>query len=193
MEPIVSIVMPAYNAGAYIEEAIHSVLTQTFTDWELIIVDDGSKDNTAEVVAEHLADKRIQYIKQENRGASSSRNVGIRQSKGRYIAFFDADDVWLPDKLTKQMAIFKKYPATGVCSTGFYGISPEGEVLYTRPREEYYGNVTSHFFLKECPADMSSAVLPREVIEKVGLLDETLPYAMDFDLWLRISLRYPFY
>jgi glycosyltransferase involved in cell wall biosynthesis len=191
-QPTVSVIMPSYNAGAYIAEAIQSVIGQTFGNWELIIVDDGSRDNTAEIVAKHLADKRIHFIKQENRGASASRNVGIRRSRGRYIAFLDADDIWLPEKLEKQMTVFAKYPHAGVCSAGYYAISPAGELLGTRLHDEYYGNLAKFLFLKGSPA-MSSAVVSREVLEKIGFLDEALPYAMDFDLWLRISLHYPFY
>ena len=109
MSELVSIIMPSYNTGRFIAETVRSVLAQTYTDWELIIVDDCSTDNTDEVVAEFLVDKRVRYIKNEkNSGAAVSRNRALREATGRWIAFLDSDDLWLPEKLEKQIAFMKE-------------------------------------------------------------------------------------
>lgn len=108
MNELVSIIMPSYNTDRFIAETIESVLAQTYTDWELIIVDDCSNDNTDEVVAQYLSDTRIRYIKNEkNSGAAVSRNRALREAKGKWIAFLDSDDLWLPEKLEKQIEFMK--------------------------------------------------------------------------------------
>lgn len=109
MNELVSIVMPSYNTGRFIKETINSVLAQTYTNWELLIVDDCSPDNTDEVVSEFLKDARIKYFKNEkNSGAAVSRNRALREAEGRWIAFLDSDDLWLPEKLEKQISFMKK-------------------------------------------------------------------------------------
>lgn len=104
MKDLVSIVTPSFNTGKYIKETIESVLSQTYTNWEMLIVDDCSTDNTDEIVSEYLSDRRIRYFKNsERKGAAYSRNLAVREAKGRYIAFLDSDDIWKPDKLEKQL------------------------------------------------------------------------------------------
>ena len=108
MSGLVSIIMPSYNTGRFIKETIESVLAQTYSDWELIIVDDCSTDNTDEVVGEFLSDERIRYIKNDtNSGAAVSRNRALREAKGKWIAFLDSDDLWEPEKLEKQIAFMR--------------------------------------------------------------------------------------
>lgn len=111
----VSIITPCYNSQRYIGETIESVLAQTYSNWEMIIVDDGSTDHSAEVVKSYCKDGRIQYISQENEGSSSARNHAIRCAKGQYIALLDADDIWMPNFLEKQIAFMKKKEAVCVC------------------------------------------------------------------------------
>lgn len=109
MNELVSVIMPSYNTASYISDSIKSVLAQTYSNWELIIVDDCSTDNTDAIVAEFLSDKRIRYYKNPyNSGAAQSRNRALREAKGRYIAFLDSDDLWLPEKLELQLAYMKK-------------------------------------------------------------------------------------
>jgi len=109
MNALVSIIMPSYNTGKYIGDSIRSVLAQTYTNWELIIVDDCSTDDTDEVVAPYLQDPRIRYLKNErNSGAAISRNYALREAKGKWIAFLDSDDLWVPEKLEKQLAFMKE-------------------------------------------------------------------------------------
>lgn len=106
---LVSIIMPSYNTGKYIEKTIDSVLEQTYRNWELLIIDDSSNDNTDEVINPYLSDKRIQYIKNtKNSGAAFSRNYALRKARGRWIAFLDSDDLWMPEKLEKQIAFMKE-------------------------------------------------------------------------------------
>ena len=108
MNDLVSIIMPSYNTGKYIADSIHSVLAQTYENWELIIVDDCSTDDTDGVVQEYLQDTRIRYLKNEvNSGAAVSRNYALREAKGKWIAFLDSDDLWVPDKLEKQLAFMQ--------------------------------------------------------------------------------------
>lgn len=110
MDELVSIIMPSFNTAKYIEESIKSVLAQTYTNWELMIVDDCSTDNTDEIVRSFLSDERIKYFKNEkNSGAAVSRNKALREAKGKWIAFLDSDDLWLPEKLERQIAFMKKY------------------------------------------------------------------------------------
>ena len=122
---MISIVVPVYNASGYIQKTIEMVQAQTYTDWELILVDDCSKDNSCEVIEEYLKrqpDKRVRFIaKEKNEGAALTRNRGIREAKGRYIAFLDADDVWLPQKLEKQMEFMKKEAAGFVFASYEFG------------------------------------------------------------------------
>ena len=118
MNELVSIIMPAYNASKYIAESVDSVLAQTYQNWELIIIDDGSKDNTAEIIGKYVNnDKRIKFIQQKNAGSAAARNNGIRYAQGRYIALLDADDLWLPEFLDKQIECMEKHSAICVsCS-----------------------------------------------------------------------------
>lgn len=131
-ERLVSIITPCYNGAKYISETIESVLKQTYTDWEMIIVDDGSKDNSAELVSEYLKkDARIILLKQVNGGSAKARNNGILNAKGRYIALLDADDIWHPDFLEKQIALLKEKNA--VCVYCSYGRIDEHSKKIMRP------------------------------------------------------------
>ena len=190
----VTIIMPAFNSAKYIGPAIQSAIDQTFTDWELLIFNDGSTDNTDEVVEPFLSDLRIRYIKQENLGQPKTRNKGVRMAKGNLIALLDADDIWKPAKLEKQVAIFDKYPDVGVCGTAMELIRPTGEVFGVSERKEFYGRVVPGLVTGELAVAMSASVTRREVYDKIGFFDEGfLPFSMDYDFWLRASLEYMFY
>ena len=192
--PRVSIIMPAYNSAKYIGPAIRSVIDQTFTDWELLLFNDGSTDETDEVVEPFLNDSRIQYIRQENLGQPKTRNKGVRMSRGNLIALLDADDLWMPAKLEKQVAIFEKYPDVGVCGTAMELIRPTGEVFAVSDRKEFYGHAAVGLVTGALAVAMSASVTRREVFEKIGFFDERfLPFSMDYDFWLRASLEYMFY
>ena len=183
--------MAAYNYGQYIGEAVRSVTHQTFANWELIIVDDGSMDDTRNVVRAFLSDRRIHYHWQRNRGQPQAKNTGIRLSKGGLIAFLDADDIWLPEKLAKQVTLFDTDPELGVAYTGRYFIDPQGRVRGPERRAMIRGFVLDVAIKRTIPP-FSSTIIRRAVLDDVGYFDESIPMAIDYDLWLRVAMKYRF-
>jgi glycosyltransferase involved in cell wall biosynthesis len=193
VEPLmISVVIPAYNSGPYIAEAIRSVMMQTYPDWELIVVDDGSTDDTVEQVKPFLSDSRISFHHKVNGGPSSARNYGIHLAKGDLIALLDADDYWLPTKLENQIVIMDQYPEVGVCGTQRALLSPAGDIRYYPARRAFHGRAFPRL-LFEPLADMSSALIRRSVFEKVGLFDESLRLAEDYEFWLRVGIHFTFH
>lgn len=187
---LVSIIITAYNYGVFLKEAIDSALNQTYNHFEVIVVDDGSTDNTPEVVAPYLADPRLRYIKQDNSGQANAKNRGIIGSKGNFIAFLDADDVWFPRKLEKQMTLFSD-PKVGVVYSKRILIDEQGrEIPFEHPKL-YRGNVLNQIFINNFVC-FSSSIIRTECFEKYGNFDESLPMAIDYDLWLRIGVNYHF-
>jgi len=188
---LVSIIIPAHNAVAYIHEALDSVLNQTYPDIEIIVVNDGSTDETESVVQEYVArfPNKVRLYSQKNKGQASARNVGIRNSYGAYIAFLDADDTWMSEKLEQQMRILKMSGAD-ICyaNTLFLGGERNGHAMfeYVQP---YAGHVF-HTLIKGNFIVNSSVVVKCEVIHAVGLLNERPMYRNieDYDCWLRIAL-----
>jgi len=188
--PAVSVVIPTYNRAEMLAQALRSVRAQTFTDYEIVIVDDGSTDGTAEVVGS-FTDERIKYLRQENRGSSAARNAGIDWAEGKYVAFLDSDDAWLPEKLEVQVAAFERHPTVGLVSCRSLTIDPSNECvlpleLLRPPGDEIVADfhreiIVSNRFMT--PA----LVVKREIIERVGGFDESLRYAQDWDLWIRIA------
>ncbi len=192
--PRVSIIMPTYNGRRFIDEAVRSAIGQTYTDWELLIFDDGSTDDTESLIAPLLADKRIIYEKQENLGQPRTRNKGVRRSRGTLIAMLDADDVWHPEKLAKQVAIFDMYPEVGVCATRTRTIDGKSNVLDDSGWKEFHGRALPGLITEDVQIAMSSSVVRREVYDKIGLFDEGFPpFSMDFDFWLRAALEFDFH
>ncbi len=191
---MISIVITCYNYANYVADAIFSALGQTYEKFEIIIVNDGSTDDSHDVISEFLPHPRIKYIKQENAGQANAKNTGIRKAKGDFIAFLDADDMWEPDKLEKQVRLFTN-PNIGVVYSRARYIDGNGNPLdfklqnkYLQPRS---GKVTE-WLLFDNFVPFSSAVVRRECFEKVGLFDEALKMGIDWDLWLRISIHYEF-
>jgi len=191
--PKVSVIIPTYNRQKLLPKAIKSVLNQTFKNFELIIVDDGSTDNTKEIIKEfQKRDPRIKYIWQENFGAPAGpKNTGIKNSKGEYIAFLDDDDEWLPEKLEKQIELFED-------NIGFVGcniliVDQISQLLKKFKMPEYPYKI---FFEKLLGGDFtftsSIVVVKREVLDEFGFFDENLKFGDDWDLWLRISKKYRF-
>lgn len=193
--PTVSVIIPTYNRAHLVGRAIQSVLNQTYQDFELIIVDDGSTDNTEEIIKEFQEqDKRIKYIKHDkNKGGSTTRNTGIKAARGEYIAFQDSDDEWLPEKLKKQMEVFKNTSSkVGIIYTGFWRIK-DNEKTYIPQSwvKQKDGNIYFEL-LKGNFVTTQSIVTRKECFKKAGMFDEKLPRLQDWELVLRLSKYYNF-
>lgn len=186
--PEISIIIPTFNSYDYICSAINSVLSQTYKDFEIIIIDDGSIDDTKEVLTKYNG--KIRYLYQENQGVASARNLGIRESKGEYIAFLDSDDLWIPDKLAIQMDVFNKKPDIGLVCSSCIEFNENKKLNYIiRPRN-FRGCSFKDLFLENF-IQTSTVVTKKESFQKVGLFDERLKVAEDYDMWLRIARYYP--
>lgn len=187
--PTVSVVMPAYNAAPYIEAAITSVLRQTYTDWELLVVNDCSKDDTAPIVR-RLAeeDRRIVFLENEaNRGVSYTRNYAISQAKGEWIAFLDSDDLWREDKLEKQMALMSQHPEGVLFYTASAFITFDNQPLhYVMPAEE---QMTYRMLLRRNLLSCSSVLVRKDVMERVKMGHDKMHE--DYSAWLTILKQYP--
>ena len=192
-KPTVSVVIPTYCRAHLLGRAIQSVLNQTYQDLEIIIVDDGSSDNTDEVV-KSLKDERIRYIRHEkNKGATAARNTGIKAARGEYIAFQDSDDEWLPQKLEKQMKVFETVsPKVGVVYTGFVRIENDKKeyIPYSWVAQKE-GDIHKEL-LKGSFITTPSIVVRKECFKKAGMFDEHLPRLQDWELVLRLSKYYDF-
>jgi glycosyltransferase involved in cell wall biosynthesis len=193
MMPKVSVIIPAYNAMNYLPETLKSVLEQTFTDFEVLIVDDGSSDNIREWVSQ-VTDPRVKLLSQKNQGASEARNTGIKNSCGEYIAFLDADDLWEPTKLAKQVSCLEENPAVGLVYTWTALIDEQGistgRVFVNNAEGEVWTKLIMHNII-ECG---SVPMVRRCCFETVGVFDHQNlgSYVEDWDMWLRIASRYPF-
>ncbi|MFZ2799916.1 MAG: glycosyltransferase, partial [Syntrophorhabdus sp.] len=182
---MVSIVITTYNRRAFLKEAVLSVINQDYKNKEVIVVDDGSFDGSSEEVR-HLP---LRYVWKQNRGISSARNMGIQVSKGEYIAFLDVDDLWKKGKLTQQMSIMADNDAD-ISYTDEIWIR-NGEHLNQKNRHKKYSGFIFERCLPLCIISPSSVVIRRKLFDEVGLFDESLPVCEDYDMWLRITCRYP--
>lgn len=190
--PAVSVIIPTYNRAHIISRSIRSILNQTYNDFELIIVDDGSTDNTEEVV-KNFNDKRIKYIvHKENMGASSALNTGINFSSGSFVTFNGSDDEWLPEKLEEEMKGFKTADSrVGVVYSALWEIYADEKVYTPRPIHEVLeGNLHDELIKGNFVNGLS--LIKRSCFEKVGVFDEKLPAQEDWELYIRISKYYNF-
>lgn len=183
----VSVIIAAYNAERYIQGAIESALSQTYKDIELIVVDDGSIDRTAEIVKNF--DSKVEYIRHtENKGLSAARNRGISKAKGEYIAFLDADDVWMPTKIEDQIGLFESNKDLALVYSNCYKINRLGiemGMLFD-PIKLHRGFVFEKF-LSDSFIATSSVVMKKQVLNELGVFDERLFVSQDFDLYLRVA------
>jgi GT2 family glycosyltransferase len=185
--PKVSVIIPAYNAAPWIAETIASVQQQTFTDWELWVVDDGSGDRTAEIV-EHLqsTDRRIQLIRQPNQGVSAARNLGIAQSQSEILAFLDADDRWLPNKLSTHLQQFELNRHLGVSFDRVEFLTQAGTTTGQYSTGRLMGLKPQHFLSENPTTTTSSWVVRRAVFDQVGGFCPTMSYSEDLEWLLRV-------
>jgi glycosyltransferase involved in cell wall biosynthesis len=187
-KPLVSVIIPTYNRGWIIKEAIDSVLAQDFIDFELIVVDDGSTDNTSEILHSYWED--INVIRQSNQGVSAARNRGLSEASGRFIAFLDSDDLWLPKKLSSQVDFFNSNPDALICQTEEIWVRNGVRVNPKKRHKKPWGMIFEPS-LALCLVSPSAVMIRRSLFDEIGVFDETLPACEDYDLWLRISCRYP--
>lgn len=188
--PLVSVILPTYNRDSMVRRAIDSILSQTYPHVELIVVDDGSTDNTAALLDAY--GERINVIRRANGGVSAARNSGIRSATGEYIALLDSDDYWLPEKLAEQTAFFKSQPDALICQTEEIWIR-NGKRVNPKKRHQKFSGMIFEKTLPLCLVSPSAVMMRRSLIDEVGLFDESLPACEDYDLWLRISWKYPVY
>ena len=192
--PSVSVVMTCYNYGRYLTGAIQSVLSQTYQDFEIILVNDGSTDDTDQVVKRYLGNPRFSYIQQNNAGQANAKNAGIRNSRGKYIAFLDADDLWVKDKLEKQIRLFLSDSVGVVFSRASY-IDEHGKKLNMKVNGKYLqpkrGKITKDLFIDNF-VPFSSSIVRQKCLEQFGLFDEAFKMGIDWDLWLRLSTAFKF-
>ena len=181
-------IIPAYNRGWIIQEAIDSVLDQDFSDYELIVVDDGSGDNTLEILGAY--GKAIAVLHQSNKGVSAARNRGIAEASGRFIAFLDSDDLWLPGKLATQVKFFEENADALINQTQEIWIR-NGLRVNPKKRHHKFSGMIFERSLALCLVSPSAVMLKKNLFDTVGVFDEHLPACEDYDLWLRISCRYP--
>jgi glycosyltransferase involved in cell wall biosynthesis len=189
-DPVVSIVMPAFNRERFVAAAIDSVLSQTFTDWELLIIDDGSSDETPAIAGRYVErdGSRIHLIRQPNRGVTVARNTAIRRARGRYIAFLDSDDLWMPAKLDRQLAAFDAHPDAAFIYTGYVLMNEDGTPRRTvRPDRRWQGDIHRRLWLEDNEILGPTVMVATAMLSRVGLFDEALKGAENLDLRLKLS------
>ncbi len=201
-DPIISIIMPVYNGAKYLASAIESALAQTWPAIQLILVNDCSTDNSAEIIQRYLPDPRITYLTNAaNSGVATSRNIALKHATGTFISFHDQDDLWLPNKLELQIAALQKYPDVGLLHTRYARIDTEGALLpeYCTLGPEAFGNdaaeivvgnVFEEIFISNDIQPLTS-IIPKKILDEVGWFNPDLPGVDDYELWLRIARRYP--
>jgi glycosyltransferase involved in cell wall biosynthesis len=185
--PLVSVVMPAYNVAWCIGRAIDSVLVQDFRSYELIVVNDGSTDDTRAVLDRY--GEAVVLIDQSNRGMSAARNRGIRQARGTYIAFLDADDWWLPEKLSRQVELMTRRPELGFCSTAARVEDGDGRLLNLWRCPDGRSEILETLFAQNAAiaGGCSAVIVRKDLLERVGMFDESLGGFEDPDLWMRLA------
>lgn len=199
--PLVSVIIPSYNCEDYIAETLASVLDQTLSDLEIIVVDDGSRDRTREIVAAQGGPVRL--IAQDNARVCAARNRGIAEARGRFICLMDHDDWWFPDKLESQVACLEAHPEAGAAYASFILWHRDGTGAFPGPasvdrspwgegEDPDFSGWIYHQFLRDCWMLTSTAMFRAEVFQRCGNFDVKLPYSEDWDLWLRMAREYPF-
>ena len=189
-KPGVTVIIPTYNRGKMVCRAIDSVLAQEYEDFEVVVVDDGSTDDSQKRLCAYQDKIRIHF--QANRGVSAARNAGIQMARRDLIAFLDSDDVWLPKKLSIQTEFFKQHAHAMICQTEEMwirnGLRANPKKRHKKPSGMIYGPS-----LELCLVSPSAVMIKKELLDIVGNFDETLPACEDYDLWLRIGCRFPVY
>ena len=177
----VAVVIPAYNPGRFLEEALRSLVAQVYEDWEGVVVDDGGAEDLDWV--RHV-DRRVRLMRQENGGPSVARNTAIRSTSGEFVAFLDADDTWLPGKLGAQVAVMDEQPAAALCSTDFEIVDGDGRRIrgnYGEPPHDVSE------LLRGCSIACCTVMVRRAALRQAGTFDPAFRIAQDWDLWIRLA------
>lgn len=188
---MISVIIPTYNAERTILKTITSVLQQTFSDFELIVINDGSTDQTLELLST-VKDPRLKFFSYPNGGVAVARNHGISHATGDLIAFLDADDLWTPDKLELQLASLQQHPEAGVVYSWTYNMDEKGESFSAGNHFFYIGNVYAQLLVDNFIVNGSNCLIRRQAFESVGEFDPSVTGADDWDYWLRLALHWPF-
>jgi glycosyltransferase involved in cell wall biosynthesis len=191
MSPLISVIIPIYNGEVTIGETIQSVLNQTYSNFELLIINDGSTDNTLEVISS-FQDSRIQVFSYQNAGQGASRNRGLNQAQGEYVSFIDADDLWVPEKLADQLTALQQYSEAAVAYSWTDYIDESGEFISHAPQRLYQGDVYTRLLLSDFIGSGSNPLIRKSAILELNGFDQSLPPAEDWDMWLRLAAIYPF-
>ena len=186
--PKVSVIIPTFNRLEYLPRALNSVLGQSYDDYELIVVDDGSTDQTVQAIQQDYPS--VNLIVQENRGVSAARNAGIREASGEWIALLDSDDEWLPGKLNSQMNALESHPEYRLCHTEEIWIR-DGRRFNPTKKYKKFGGYIYQKCLSHCIISPSSVTMHRQLLQETGGFDESLEVCEDYDLWLRVAAREP--
>lgn len=191
MMPKVSVIIPTHNRAKYMEKAIKSVLNQTYKNYEIIVVDDGSTDKTEKIAKKYVKKhkRKVRYIYQKNKGPSAARNTGIGNAKGKYIAFLDSDDEFLPKKLKKQMSFVKRRPNCRFLYTWYYNSNKNGKIDRKRRTKRYGSKEALQYklYTRQFTIRTSTVMIEKKVFKKTGLFNENYWYSQDWDMWLRIA------
>ncbi|NEQ65644.1 MAG: glycosyltransferase [Symploca sp. SIO2D2] len=188
---LISVILPVYNGEQTIRETIRSVLNQTCQDFELIIINDGSEDGTLEII-EPIQDPRIKVLSYSNAGPNPSRNRGLVEAKGEYIAFIDADDLWTSDKLASQLQALQAHPQAAVAYSWTDYIDASGQFLRRGSHMSLTGDVLRHLLLMNFLESGSNPLIRQEALATVGGFDESLTHGEEWDMWLRLAAQYQF-
>lgn len=189
--PKISVIIPVYNGEKTIERTIQSVLHQTFTDFELLIINDGSQDRTIEII-QSMTDPRIKLYSYSNAGLAASRNRGIELATGQFLTFLDADDLWTSDKLELQLQALETHPEAGVAYSWTNYIDESDQFVRKGLHTTVNGDVLSELFIQNFLENGSNALMRRQTVEKVGYFDTSLSAAEDWDFFLRVAEDYHF-
>jgi glycosyltransferase involved in cell wall biosynthesis len=187
-QPLVSVIIPTFNRAWSIKRAIDSVFAQNYPKFELIVVDDGSMDETPGILSSY--GHAIRIISQTNSGVSAARNRGIAEASGKHIAFLDSDDFWLPKKLSAQVDFFSSHPDALICQTEEIWIK-NGRRMNPKKKHQKPSGMIFSASLQLCLISPSAVMVRKNIFDEVGLFDEALPACEDYDLWLRITCRHP--
>lgn len=188
--PRVSVILPCHNGSLWVSDAIDSVLRQTYSDFELVVIDDGSADSSKDAISPFLVDRRVRYFYQENRGFSAAENKGIKESRGDLIGFIGQDDLWLPNKLELQTEYLRNRKDVELVHSSYFAVNPQGRILGIRnakiPKVSSKRKLIEKLFLGNF-IGFETVLVQRKCFDEVGLFDERMVGFSDHDMWLRVA------